>query len=269
MWVTIFVGGLAASLHCVGMCGVFPLALAAGGSEGRWRRQILYNLGRLNTLVGLGAVAGLAGAAVVTSAPIVWTGRVLALATGTFMVAVGLEMLGVVRGVTTLAAVAGRGALGRTLAGVAWSRSPAAPLALGVMNAFLPCQLVWAFAARAAATGSAGEGMAVMLAFGLGTVPALLLAGSGVRWVGTGARTSLVRLAAALVIAFGVLTALRAFAPGAGHVHGQRPIATAIRRTAVKRSLTIAISALPSTTRSHSKRRLRASAAATSGGIAA
>ena len=30
-WVVPFLGGLAGSLHCIGMCGGFPLALAGGG----------------------------------------------------------------------------------------------------------------------------------------------------------------------------------------------------------------------------------------------
>jgi sulfite exporter TauE/SafE len=191
MWLAMFAGGIAGSLHCVGMCGVFPLALARGAPGGRWRRQVLYNVGRVNTLVGLGALAGATGAAVVASGPVALAGRALALAGGAFMIAVGLEMLGLVRGVTGLVGLAGRGPLGRALASVAWSRSPAAPLALGVMNAFLPCQLVWGFAAHAAATASVTEGMAVMLAFGLGTVPALLLVGRGAGLVPARARPSL------------------------------------------------------------------------------
>jgi sulfite exporter TauE/SafE len=269
-WLAIFAGGLAGSLHCVGMCGVFPLALASGAGERRWVRQLAYNLGRVNTLVALGALAGLAGAAFVASGPVVWAGRVLAVAGGAFMVAVGLEMLGLVRGVTTLVARIGRGRLGRALASVAWSRSAAAPLALGVLNAFLPCQLVWAFAARAAASGSVGEGMAVMLAFGLGTVPALLLVGRGGTLVAARIRAPLVRLAAAVVIAFGVLTALRGLAPDAGHGHAHhRAMATPISTSAVRTSFASAMSALASSSRSQPNRPFRASATATIAGIAA
>ena len=52
---------------------------------------------------------------------------------------------------------------------------PAAPLAFGVLNGFLPCPLVYAFAAQAAGSGGALPGLLVMLAFGLGTFPAMLL----------------------------------------------------------------------------------------------
>ena len=44
-----------------------------------------------------------------------------------------------------------------------------------MLNGFLPCPLVYAFAAQAAGSGGALPGLLVMLAFGLGTFPAMLL----------------------------------------------------------------------------------------------
>src|SRR5512140_3197352 len=93
--ITAFVGGLAGSLHCVGMCGGFPLALARGGTSNRLLRQVLYNLGRLNTLVFIGAVSGAAGAVFVATGPAHGVERLLAILAGSFMIVVGLEVLGV------------------------------------------------------------------------------------------------------------------------------------------------------------------------------
>ena len=75
-----FVGGLAGSLHCVGMCG--PFALALGSGERRVWGSVLYNLGRVGTLLGLGALCGTVGAAVIASGPAALAGRALALAAG-------------------------------------------------------------------------------------------------------------------------------------------------------------------------------------------
>jgi len=61
------VGGFAGSMHCVGMCGGFAVAMGAG--PGRRRRSVLYNAGRLGTLLGLGALAGTAGAVAVGGGP--------------------------------------------------------------------------------------------------------------------------------------------------------------------------------------------------------
>jgi sulfite exporter TauE/SafE len=221
-YLLIFLGGLAGSLHCVGMCGAFPLAVS-GGAGGRGpTRQLLYNLGRLNALVFIGAVSGAAGAALVAAGPVRLFESLLAVAAGTFMIAVGLEVLGVLAQFTTRGAALAQVVLGRLLGGVIRSRSAAAPLALGVFNAFLPCQLVYAFAARAASTASAGDGMLTMLCFGLGTVPAMLALGlSRALLLRPAVRARLSRAAGLLVIAFGAVTLLRGLdlLPHSGHLH--------------------------------------------------
>lgn len=202
-----FFGGLTGSLHCVGMCGVFPVALRRADRPAL--RQLLYNLGRLNTLALIGAASGTLGAAVVGSGPFRLGARWLAFVTGALMVVVGLELLGVIGQVTAQGAALARVTVGRALAGVLRSPSLAAPLALGVFNAFLPCQLIYAFAAQAASTGSPGAGVLVMVAFGLGTVPAMLTLGLAGLFARPHVRLRLQRAAAVLVIGVGMLTMLR------------------------------------------------------------
>jgi sulfite exporter TauE/SafE len=217
----VFVSGLAGSLHCVGMCGGFPLALAAGRPAGNLSRQLLYNLGRLNTLAVIGAVSGAAGTAVVGRGPVWAAERLLALVAGLFMIVVGLEMLGVLAGVTARGAARIQGSLGRLLGGVIGSRSRVAPLALGVFNAFLPCQLIYAFAAQAASTASVVQGTFTMLAFGVATVPAMLAVGTTRGLLGPRVRARLSRLSGVLVIVLGALTLVRGLGtfPHAGHLH--------------------------------------------------
>jgi hypothetical protein len=209
-YLLVFVGGLAASLHCVGMCGGFPLALAAGGGR-NLRRQLLYNLGRVNTLVFIGAVSGGMGQALLAAAPFAAVERGLAVAAGLVMIVIGLEVLGLLPQLTGRGAALASATVGRMLGGVIRSESPAAPVALGVFNAFLPCQLIYAFAASAASTGSAIAGMLTMLAFGLGTVPAMLTLGIARVLARPDVRARLSLLAGVLVVAFGVVTMLRGF----------------------------------------------------------
>ena len=220
--VTVFVGGFAGSLHCVGMCGGFPLALAATTPSRNLLRQVLYNVGRLNTLVCIGALSGAAGAALVASGPVHAAERVLAVVAGLFMIVVGLEMLGVLAQLTTRGAWFAQATVGRLLGGVMRSPSLAGPLALGVFNAFLPCQLIYAFAARAASTASIAEGTLTMLCFGLGTVPAMLSLGVARKLALPSVRARLSLLAGVLVVVFGLVTVLRGFdvvPHPAGHVH--------------------------------------------------
>jgi uncharacterized protein len=268
-WVLVFLGGVAGSLHCVGMCGGFPLALAAATRHDRVRRQLLYNLGRVNALVFIGALSGAAGAALVAAGPVRVVERALAIVAGLFMIAVGAEMLGWLSRVSSAGAALARATVGRLLGGVLRSRSAAAPLALGIFNAFLPCQLVYAFAARAASTASVGEGMLTMLVFGAGTVPAMLALGVG------GApllarptlRARLSLASAILVILFGLLTLLRgtSLAPHAGH--HIMPMARV--RPAVTIHLTKAITTLAPRTSVGRKLSFHHSAAAVSGRMAA
>lgn len=214
-----FLGGLAGSMHCVGMCGIFPLSLAAasGARVANWRRQLLYQFGRLNTLAVLGVVAGGAGAAFLHGAAFGAGERALALITGALMIVIGLEQLGWLTQLSTRGAAAVRTLVGGALAGVLRSRSAAAPLALGVFNAFLPCQLIYAFAAEAAATASLARGGLVMLAFGAGTVPAMLALGVAPSLLSARARAAIARGGALLVIAWGLLTISRGIW---AHQHG-------------------------------------------------
>jgi len=83
---------------------------------------------------------------------------------------------------------------------------------LGLLWGWLPCGLVYSVLVAALATGSALEGGALMLAFGLGTLPALLAMGmAAVRlkrflqhlWVRRGSGL--------LVLTFGVVGLMRLF----------------------------------------------------------
>lgn len=233
-----FLGGLAGSLHCVGMCGAFPLALGGVAAVPRapcascvvrrnGLRQILYNLGRLNTLVFIGALSGALGGALVALGPARSIEGWLAIAAGTAMIAIGLEMLGVLAQVSARTAALVQATLGRWLSDVIASPSPLAPVALGVFNAFLPCHLIYAFAARAAATASPPAGALTMLAFGLGTMPAMLAVGLTRSLFPPGLRAQMARVSGLLVLAFGVLTLARGVS-GLSSEHGGAHHAVAI-----------------------------------------
>lgn len=209
--------GLLGSSHCVGMCGPIVWAYAArlpaeAGWPLRLANHLAYNIGRVGMWTFLGFGLGMAGQVAGVLAPM---GRVLALAGGVGMVALGLANLGLLplrfrfegEGGGTL----WRG-FRRVFQGLIGAGGVSGRFALGLTNGLLPCGLSYAFLARAAATGSPGEGALVMIAFGAGTVPALL--GAGVllgrlrlpRWSE--------RLAAAAVLSMGLLLLWR----GSGNI---------------------------------------------------
>jgi len=208
----LFTAGLTSSWHCIGMCGAFPVML--GNGQRSTGRQLVYNAARVNTLVFVGGVSGAVGASIVQLGPIAVVERGLPILAGALMLVVGAEMLGLLGGLRVTRRLGLPQRVTEVLRGALRSPTLAAPIALGVFNAFLPCHLVYAFAARAASSGSVTGGMLTMLCFGLGTVPALLIAGHLGGRIPARLAPLLSRASGFAVVAFGIWTIARAFITG-------------------------------------------------------
>lgn len=209
----------AASVHCVGMCGGFVLTLAVRDRKKRWRLigdQILLHLGKATTYAFLGALAGTLGGALVHSAALSWGGRVLAIVAALLLGVAGVTLLGLRRSrpgrwTTRLAT------LWQRLLGPLLEQRPAgSSLVIGMALGALPCPLVYAGLAAAAATGSATQGAAILAGVALGTVPALIAVALVGVSLSDGARRGLARAGGVLLLAMAVVTLVRAF----GHEHG-------------------------------------------------
>ena len=226
-YLVIFAAGFAGSFHCIGMCGGFACALGRDprGRTATVERHLLYNAGRLTTYCFLGVLAGALGAVwsqgmavPILDGPLDTAQRVLAIAAGLLMIAMALQFFGLLQGFHRVAIGFGGSTLAASLRNLQTSQSPAAPVAFGVFNGFLPCPLVYAFAAQAASTAGALPGLLVMLAFGLGTFPAMLMMG-GVGQVLTPVwRQRGVWLAGSFILLLGLITLGRGVLPFAAHV---------------------------------------------------
>lgn len=187
LFLGLFLAGASGSImHCVPMCGGFVLGQVADGLARmpaarlcEWRRVtngavLPYHLGRLTTYAGLGAAAGLA------TGRLPWFGTVSA---ALLLLGATLFVLHVTRILPAL-----------ERAPAAWSRfvtfvarRAGGGYPLGVALGFLPCGFLYAALAAAASSGNPLIGAAAMLAFGLGTAPALIAVGiagqaAGRRW---------------------------------------------------------------------------------------
>jgi sulfite exporter TauE/SafE len=193
------------------MCGplVGSLALAAGGGVRRsLGGQLAYHAGRVTTYGALGAAMGLTGSFVNVAGRLAGLQQAVALGAGALMVLLGLGTAGLSPAVKRLEARASSRVVALVrgvLAGGGPGRLYPAGLALGL----LPCGLSWTVFLGAAGTGSLPEGLLVALAFGLGTTPALLLAGAAGSALRARARGALVRAGGVAVALFGVLFLLR------------------------------------------------------------
>jgi uncharacterized protein len=223
-YLVIFAAGFAGSFHCIGMCGGFACALGRDprGGIATIERHLLYNTGRLTTYCFLGGLAGALSAALFSSSgaaasllpgPLNATQRVLAIVAGLLMIAMALQFFGLFHGLSRATIGIGNSTLAMSLRSLLATRSRAAPIALGVFNGFLPCPLVYAFVAQAGSSANALLGVLVMLAFGLGTFPAMLMMGGIGRALSPVWRQRGVWLAGGCILLLGFVTIGRGVMP--------------------------------------------------------
>lgn len=174
----LFIVGLLGAGHCAGMCGGIVGALSLQSPQGGASVPVhlAYNFGRIASYGLAGLLAGALGAVAGDLMPLQ---RGLYLFASLMLVALGIYLLGATQSLAWLE----RGGQG------VWRhiqpftarflpvRGVAQALPLGLLWGWLPCGLVYSALTTALAAGSAGKGALLMLAFGLGTLPNLLLAG--------------------------------------------------------------------------------------------
>ncbi len=204
-----FGAGLLGSAHCLGMCGGISGLFAAGATVASIRTQlplaIAYNLGRVLSYAFLGIMVAMIGSTTVSAIPAL-TGPVR-LASGALIVLVGLQVAFNWR---LLAPVEKLGAkIWKRLVPHAKGLIPANSITkaagLGLIWGWLPCGLVYSVLLLAATTAVPVGGGLIMISFGLGTMPAMVL--SGLSASKLAAFMSRNRLGAGLmIVALGVAT---------------------------------------------------------------
>ncbi len=202
----LFLVGLLGGVHCIGMCGGIVGALSLGNAP-RPLLHLAYNAGRILSYALAGALAGALGGASLVLAGQLPVRVVLYVLANLMLVALGLYLMGW-RSALAFSERAGQ-RLWRRLQPLSRRFLPARTVAqafpLGVLWGWLPCGLVYSALVSALTSGSAARGAALMLAFGLGTLPNLLLAGLAALRLRACLRNRPLRVAAGLLVSgFGV-----------------------------------------------------------------
>jgi sulfite exporter TauE/SafE len=180
-FVSAFIVGLAGGVHCVGMCGgiVGALSYAIPKNASPFPYTIMYNLGRILSYSLAGGLSGYLG--VVFANQVTQGLVVLQFISAVFLMLLAAYISGVWAALTKVET------LGRHI----WAylqpisrrfipfTSPLSALPYGMIWGWLPCGLVYSVLTWSLASGSFTNGALLMIGFGMGTLPIMILMSLG------------------------------------------------------------------------------------------
>ena len=200
--------------HCIGMCGPIVVSLSLNlKGKGVLLPHILYHGGRMTTYALLGGLMGLTGSFTGVASRIAGLQKGVMIFAGIVIILMGLSMSGWISlGKTFGEQYSPKGFITKGFQKVSGSKSSRLYYPLGLLLGLLPCGPVYTALISAARAGmeAAGplEGVAngagLMIAFGAGTVPALLLVArlAGMGWLKS--RSVIYKMGAMLMVIMGV-----------------------------------------------------------------
>ena len=214
-----FITGLTVGFgHCVGMCGPIVVSFSLHLKD---RNVIVphlfYNVGRILTYTVLGGILGITGSFTGFISNIVTLQKGVMIVTGLIIVIMGLSMSGWIPLKTIFADYRPEGLISKWFQRLSTHKSSVIYLPLGLLLGLLPCGPVYTALIAAARVGMEGAGpwqglfagMGLMLAFGLGTIPSLLIVGrlAGFDWFRS--RQFIIKVSSLLMVVVGIYFVIR------------------------------------------------------------
>lgn len=200
--------------HCIGMCGPIVVFFSLNLKPKKvMASNLLYHLGRISTYVVLGGIMGATGTFTRITTGIGGIQKGVMIFAGLVIIVMGLGMSGWI----PMGRIFGdyyrpQGIISRSFRKLSGVQSTAAFLPLGLLLGLLPCGPVYTALISAARLGMEIQnsfkallaGMGLMAAFGIGTVPALLMVArlTGSRWLKS--REIIYKIGSVLMIFVGI-----------------------------------------------------------------
>ena len=235
LWLIAVLGFLGSFGHCVGMCGpvtaAFALSIQTAQTveipsdtvpQKKWLAGLWFhlwlNIGRLLSYTLVGAGIGTLGAFVFAGGQAAGVGsdfrRIISVFTGVMLIWFGLSQAspGFLPSLPFFHSARQQQIherLTKLMMWVSGGSQAITPLLLGLLWGLIPCGFLYAGQLRAAATQSWLGGGAVMLAFGAGTLPAMLAVGTATAWLSRDRRSQLFRIGGWLTVLIGTLLLVR------------------------------------------------------------
>lgn len=207
----IFIIGLLASFHCIGMCGGLVVTYTAHGaaknaSQKKIKPHFQYNFGRLISYTLIGAVLGGIGSFFGINPT--FTGTITLIA-GIIMVLMGLSLATNFKWLKKFK-IKTPDFIARFLYNQKYSKNPKGPLVIGLFNGFMPCGPLQAMQLYALTSGSIVKGGLSMFLYALGTIPLMFGFGSIISSIAHNKIQKIMKVSGIIVILLGILMINRA-----------------------------------------------------------
>jgi len=203
----IFIIGLLAGFHCLGMCGGLVIAYSTSNLKSQNQAKNLasphlqYNTGRLISYTVIGGVLG--GIGKFFGINPVFTGIVMLIAGG-LMVLMGLSFVTKWQ-ILEKIKVKTPNFIAKYLFGQKHSQKPKGPFIIGLLNGFMPCGPLQAMQLYALASGSFIKGGLSMAVYALGTIPLMFGFGIFISKISSQFITKIIKVSGVLVIILGII----------------------------------------------------------------
>lgn len=204
-----FLVGLVASVStCMAVTGGLLVAVAARYNAAtihltaaqRFRPHLYFNLGRIASYTILGGAIGAVGS-VLSFSP--QTNGILILLASSLMIALGLNMLGILPSVRILPLGLSK-SVSNKIRSFSEKHVTGGAFTLGALTFFLPCGFTQALQLYVLSKGSFPTGALIMLAFSLGTLPALISLSALSSFVTGAFQRHFLKVAGAVVVILGL-----------------------------------------------------------------
>lgn len=195
--IMLFLIGITTSFHCVSMCGGIALSQVSKEKD-NFKRNIMYNVGRMISYTLLGGIVGALGAGITLGNSFF---AIVPIVLGVLMVIIGLSNAGMpivphfklTKQINMkLAYLRGK---------VSYDKGP---FVLGLVNGLMPCGPLQLMQIYALGTGSFMQGALAMLAFSIGTVPLMLGLGLFINKLSIASKELVFKVGGYLVVFLGI-----------------------------------------------------------------
>lgn len=220
IYILMFTSGLFGGFgHCIGMCGplVAGYTMAIGMSPiQRLMPHLVYHSGRLMSYSIIGGFAGLGGSFVTAIKPLSYVQSIAMAVAGILIISIGISI--VKAGPSRIGHLSFLKPFINLSKRVSETGGIGSLFPLGLINGLIPCGLSYTAFIAAMGIGAEGanpvmgfiKGVFMLLLFGLGTVPSLLLLSQFVSKITGSTRRRLYRISGVLLIIAGIVFIYRA-----------------------------------------------------------